>query len=375
MIYSVDLSAAFDLLRPDRFNEIFKSRLSNGLHFAIMDFLINRKFQVEMGESKSSTLPLDRGCVQGSVLGPKLFSLYLSELAHKLASDHVQIISYADDTYVIISCDTATETVKKAESVIIEHIAYLKSLGMTVNESKTEVMWIGGKDAPIEKLKIGTDECGLVNNFKALGIYVQNDLSWHKQAEHAVAKGKKLVSNFKVLRHYLDESQFLKAASANYYSTIFYGACVWFESTKAKYKDKLKSLHFRLLRTATKDFQLKLTHDELTTQCRRATPKQWSNFITASKVMKIIRDKQPSELHQLLLRNYFEEPRYPGVGLFFDSSVNKKGLQSIENRLLFMRSIKTPWNNKSPLTNDEICIELKKRFFPYFLENVTVNQI
>ena len=374
IIYSVDLSAAFDLLRPDKFYEIFKNRLSKGLMFALLDFLNERKFQVEMGEARSSTLSLDRGCVQGSILGPKLFSLYVSGLADKLASENVQIISYADDTYVIVSCDTALETVNMSEKVIIKHIYYLKSLGMTVNESKTEVMWIGGdknKDlncAPVDSLKIGSEDCKFVDNFKALGIFIQDNLSWDKQAEHAVSKGKKLVSNFKVLRRYLNEEQFLKAASANYYGTIFYGACIWFDQAKAKFKDKLQALHFRLLNTAVRDHGMKLTHQQLTERCRRATPKEWTNFVTASKVMKIVRDTQPIELHQLIMKNYFEEYRYPGVGLFFDSSKSKQGAQSLENRLIFMRSIKKPWNLKSPLTNDEIRIELKLQFFDYFTE-------
>ncbi len=311
-----------------------------------MDFLTGRRFQVELGDATSSVLDIDRGCVQGSVLGPKLFSLYLSELENRLGCDDVQIISYADDTYVIISCETATDTVNKAERTIIEHVEYLKSLGMTVNESKTEVMWIAGTPCPILEFKIGNEKCKLVEKIKALGIFIQNDLSWDTQAEQAILKGKKLVSNFTVLRRYLNEDQFLKAASANYFGAVFYAAGVWFDSSKGKYKDKLQSLHFRLLRTATRDYQMRLTHDQLSTRCRRATPRQRTNFITASRVIKTFRVKQPPELHKILLTNYFEEPRFPGVGLFFDSSMNKKGQQSIENRLLFMRSIKTPWNTK-----------------------------
>jgi len=37
--YSVDLSEAFDLLRPDKFNKMFKDTLTEGMHFALCDFL------------------------------------------------------------------------------------------------------------------------------------------------------------------------------------------------------------------------------------------------------------------------------------------------------------------------------------------------
>ncbi len=44
VVYSVDLSAAFDLLVPDKFYNLFKDKLSEGLLFCILDFLQNRKF-------------------------------------------------------------------------------------------------------------------------------------------------------------------------------------------------------------------------------------------------------------------------------------------------------------------------------------------
>jgi hypothetical protein len=109
---------------------------------------------------------------------------------------------------------------------------------------------------------------------KALGIHIEGNLSWDAQAESAINKSKKLLSAFRFLRKYLTEKQFLKAASANYYGSVFYGGIVWFHSLKQKYKNKLTSIHFRLLRTAKRDFLLKLKRTELTELCKRATPEQ-----------------------------------------------------------------------------------------------------
>jgi len=75
-IYSVDMSAAFDLLRRDTFYENLKDELEPGLMWTLLDFLNKRKFMVKLNNSESSLRNLDRGCVQGSVLGPALFSLY-----------------------------------------------------------------------------------------------------------------------------------------------------------------------------------------------------------------------------------------------------------------------------------------------------------
>jgi len=234
-----------------------------------------------------------------------------------------------------------------------------------VNESKTEIMWIG-KDKELDYISVNGCMVKLVDKIKALGIYLDGNLTWDAQADHAISKSKQILSAFKFLRKYLTESQFLKAASANYYGSVFYSSCVWFSSLKQIHKTKLTSIHFRMLRTAKRDYHMKLKRHELTQLCQRATPDQWTKFITASKVLKIIRDEQPAILYSKLQSTYYEERRHPGVGLFYDSARIKVGKQSIENRLIFMRGINYPWNVPGvKLNNDLIRIQMKKAFFDY----------
>jgi hypothetical protein len=111
---------------------------------------------------------------------------------------------------------------------------------------------------------------------------------------------------------------------------------------------------------------MKYKRQELTESCQRATPDQWTQFITASRVIKIMCDREPTILFNQLTNCYFEQRRYPGIGYFYDSSRTKKGRQSIPNRLAFMRSISYPWNfPEKPMSNDLIRIEMKHTFFPY----------
>jgi len=172
--------------------------------------------------------------------------------------------------------------------------------------------------------------------------------------------------HFKFLRKYFDEKQFLKIVSGNYYGTVFYGCTVWFDNIKSHQKTKLTSLHFRLPRVACKDFTNLLSKDELMTRCQRATPIQWVKFLTASKVIKIIRDEQPKSLHDRLHQTKYEEPRKPGIGLFYDKSKRKPGKQALNNRLDLFKDLKIPWTN-TKLSNDEIRMEMKKCFFNFGL--------
>jgi hypothetical protein len=83
-------------------------------------------------------------------------------------------------------------------------------------------------------------------------------------------------------------------------------------------------------------------------------------------VIKTIHNQQLTYHFGKLIINYFEEPRHPGLGQFFDFSRTRKGFQSLQNRLLFMQSVNFDWNNNSnELSDDHLRIELKKAFFPY----------
>jgi len=109
-IYSLDLSTAFDLLRADKLREILEGKIEQGLLLSLLDFLKGGSFKVKVAQETSDRFELDRGCVQGSVLGPSLFSLYGGEL-HSIL-DEAWITTYADDSYVVVSdenLDSLTE--------------------------------------------------------------------------------------------------------------------------------------------------------------------------------------------------------------------------------------------------------------------------
>jgi len=82
-VYSLDMSAAFDLLRP----EIMENKLSgvkNNLKKLVMNFLTDRRAFVQYGDEVSLIFRLNAGVPQGSVLGPKLFTIYTNGLSEAI---------------------------------------------------------------------------------------------------------------------------------------------------------------------------------------------------------------------------------------------------------------------------------------------------
>jgi len=361
ILYSVDLSAAFDLLRPDLFYKMFRDKLTEGLMFAIMDFLTNRKFVVEIDKQKSKVVNLDRGCVQGSILGPKLFTLYTHELSEILSG--VKVVTYADDSYVIVESNNLEEVKKLTDETFRKHVGYLTRIGMVVNQTKTEVLFVG-REKLLNEIELNGNILEVANKIKALGVFITGALNWDDQAEAALVKGKKITGCFRFLRKYLTKDQFLKAASAHFYGAVFYASSVWFEQSKQRFKTKFKSLHHQLLRSACKDFNYSKSKMELSLESKRATPEEWNRFVTASKVVKIARDQQPKHLAALLDRTLYTEPKKEGLENFFDESKSKWGKQSLQNRSSFMNGMTEPWLRRD-MTNDAIRILMKKEFFAY----------
>ena len=61
----------------------------------IASYLSNRRQFVQVNDKKSPTLPIHFGVPQGSILGPVLFNLYVTDLSDQISSHSIQ---YADDT-------------------------------------------------------------------------------------------------------------------------------------------------------------------------------------------------------------------------------------------------------------------------------------
>ena len=72
----------------------------------ISSFLSNRRLRVVLDGKSSQEYPDNPGFSQGSILGPKLFLLYINDLPDDVIC-YTDI--YADDTTLYSNCDQASD--------------------------------------------------------------------------------------------------------------------------------------------------------------------------------------------------------------------------------------------------------------------------
>lgn len=98
----LDLAKAFDTVNHKiLLDKLWRIGIRGIPHQLIVNYLSNRSQRVKVNNSISTTLPVKVGVLQGTILGPLLFILYINDIFNVLPKD--ALVSYADDTAIICS--------------------------------------------------------------------------------------------------------------------------------------------------------------------------------------------------------------------------------------------------------------------------------
>ena len=141
---SINLTAAFDLVDTGLLIKHLKTiGFPTDVVRLIELWLSRRLFYVSIDGINSLVIDVGGGTIQGSILGPILYAIYVSPLY-----DLIKITTFADDNFVIrwnTDMDELIGDMKKDLEIMIK---WLKDSGMKVNETKTEICVFHRLDPP-----------------------------------------------------------------------------------------------------------------------------------------------------------------------------------------------------------------------------------
>ena len=151
-------------------------------------FLKNRKQQVLIEGTKSNQSEVKSGSVQGSVLGPVIFLMYIADLTKEVESD-TKI--FVDDAKVKKKIDNEND-VQKLQSDIEKMFDWQTTNKMKFNGTKFQVLRYGNNKEVKENTDYFTDNMEDVikqySSLRDLGITMSDDARFDQHIENVVRK-------------------------------------------------------------------------------------------------------------------------------------------------------------------------------------------
>ncbi len=166
-------------------------------------YLRDRQQFVQMGEHKSEFRDITCGVPQGSVLGPKLFILYINDICR--VSQSLKFVLFADDTNIFCSGENLQQIVSTITSEINKLKLWFDRNKLSLNLSNTKIM-LFGRNKPDCNVELIIDNIKIekVDEIKFLGVTLDHKISWKSHVSHIQSKLAKCTAILSKTRHILD---------------------------------------------------------------------------------------------------------------------------------------------------------------------------
>lgn len=217
----------------------------------IVEMLSKRVISASHGES-SIRVGAAKGCPQGGVLSPLLWSLVADDLLNKLVESGFEVIGFADDVVIIVRGKFDTIIVERMQSALNFTLAWCDSQGLSINPTKTTVIpFTKRKKFDVNSLHLGNTKLELSTEVKYLGVTLDSKLSWNSHLDRIL---KKATSAFWACKRTFGKNWGLKPRMIHWiYSAIvkpriMYASLVWWPKTEQQSTQKKLD---KILRLAT----------------------------------------------------------------------------------------------------------------------------
>ena len=294
----LDISKYFDKIWHEGL--LYKCKNDFGITDSLLkwltSYLSDRKHRVLLGDCYSTTLTINTGCPQGSVLGPLLALMYLDGLSKETTND---MLLFADDTSIYAK--HTTQNITEVEASLQKDLNTIYDYGqrwaITFNASKTvQQTFSFSKNKSAPKLKFGGNSIPIKILHTHLGLTFSNDLNFHEHVNKICKKANMMLGPLYSISRYVPRSILSKIYLT--YIRPFFDYCdtVYDGQITKRDSDRLEKLQNRACRLVTGAL-----FRSSTSKLREDTG--WESLKDRRQIHKLILYKK------LMLVNY-NEPRY-----------------------------------------------------------------
>jgi len=204
-----DFAKAFDKVP---FKIMLKKLENHGIKGKILKWITNwtedRKQRVVLNGTESEWADVTSSVVQGSVLGPLLFLIFINDLDILIQerAPGVKLYKFADDSKLGQGIQN-NEDIKKFQEAIEALVEWCKLNGMQLHPAKCSVMKFGktiDNNFYLMGDKVKESECE-----RDLGVFISNDLKSSKHVQAISSKANGVLSRLKRTATYRTEMKHL----------------------------------------------------------------------------------------------------------------------------------------------------------------------
>jgi ribonuclease P/MRP protein subunit RPP40 len=229
-VAAIDLSAAFDIVDRNLLLAMMRARgFTSSLLALLEEWIVDRSTYVSVGDVVSDKRSLKSGVIQGSILGPVLFSIMLNGL-----SKFENLVAYADDITTWAVGESEEAAAQELEYKLDHVFRHLKAIGMVCNTEKTEVVFFHRVRKIIKDIKVDEAMIRSKEYMKLLGITLDSHLSWAKQTEEAISSASRALGGVKIISKYFSSGERSRLLKTYVFSKLYYAQEIWLHPSLAK---------------------------------------------------------------------------------------------------------------------------------------------
>ena len=193
------------------------------------------------------------GVLQGSILGPLLFLIYINDLTN--IADYATTRMYADDTNMAFTADCILE-LQHDMNVDLQYLQnWLIPNRLTLNVLKTEYMLVGSRQriaTLTQGLNLSMNGISLkkVSSSKCLGIEIDEFLTWDTHINSVSKKVSSGIAVLKKIKPFIPTSNLINVYKAVVEPYFDYCSIVW-DNLSDRLTDKVQKLQNRVITGAT----------------------------------------------------------------------------------------------------------------------------
>lgn len=238
----VDFSSAFNTIQVHSLlRKLLTWNVNSNLIAWIHSYLTNRTQYVKLKNVKSNPIITNTGAPQGCVLSPLLFTLYTNDCSSNY--ENCSIVKYADDTVIIgklIGNDT-----QNYYNQVNNFVEWCNTNYLNLNVKKTKEMIIDFRKNRLDPdhLIINGEVVDRVEEYKYLGIVINDELKWNANTHVTYKKCLGRVQHLRILKNIGVDATIISLFYKSIIESVLnFSLIMVFGSLSGKDKRKLKKI-------------------------------------------------------------------------------------------------------------------------------------